>query len=745
MPEVKKIYRLAKVASNFNVGIDTIAERLSKKGFEIDAKPTTKITGEMYQVLEQEFSSDLKLKERADQVKIGRSKRDSLKIDDQGIVKSYNTAPVTPVEPPPVPEVKKQVEKKEVAVEPPVEEVKNVVSETIVEPESVVEPKTIVEKEVVKVVKPEKPAKVVEQKVEATPVAEKTPVAKEVPVAEKKSKPTPPKEEVKVEETPPVEAVKEELSKPKIVGKINLDNVDKGKSKPKGKPKSSKKEDKKDTRKDHKNKPASSQKKVTHGPKEKKTTSPKKVDSQSKRPVQKKVENTPPKTVKPPEPVVLQKRVVPVLAGPKVLGKIKLPVEEPSKKKKSSDDKNKRKRKRISVRRSADGNKTTKSPTSRSGSGGGKKTNSGNNSGGNRGGNNRSNNRRGGNNNRKKKSTDEVAQISEKEIQEKIKATMARMSGGSGKSNRQKIRRSKRDAVAEKEAIRSAQKAEESKVLQVTEFITVSELASLLDITPTEIISACMSLGTFVSINQRLDAELIDLVAEEFGSKVQFIDISDQEEEEDVVDDPKDLTERAPIVTIMGHVDHGKTSLLDYIRAENVIAGEMGGITQHIGAYEVTTESGKSITFLDTPGHEAFTAMRARGAKVTDIAVIVIAADDAVMPQTKEAISHAQAAGVPMIFALNKIDRMEANVDKIKNELSQQNILVEEWGGEFQSEEISAKTGLNVDKLLDKILLVSDLLELKANDNRGGMGSVIEASLDKGRGYVATVLVQNGT
>ena len=758
MPEVKKIYRLAKVASNFNVGIDTIAERLSKKGFEIDAKPTTKITGEMYQVLEQEFSSDLKLKERADQVKIGRSKRDSLKIDDQGIIKSFNTAPVTPpVETPPVPpvEVKKEAEKKETVVEPPVVEVENVISETIVEKtESIVEPETTVEKEVVEVEKPEKTEKpaeeVVEQKVEeVSPVAEKTPVVEEevkVPVVEEKPKATPKEEEPKVVQHP-VEETKEELSKPKIVGKINLDNVDKGK-KPKSKSKSSNKKDgRKDNRNNRKDKPAHSDKKVAHQSRDKKATPPKKVDSQPKKPVQKKVEKTPPKIVKKPEPVVLEKRVVPVLAGPKVLGKIKLPVEESSKKKKSSDDKNKRKRKRISVRRSADGNKTTKSPTSRGGnnssSGGGNKSNSGNNRNSGNRNNNNNNNRRG--NSRKRKSNDEVAQISEKEIQEKIKATMARMSGGSGKSNRQKIRRSKRDAVAEKEAIRSAKKAEESKVLQVTEFITVSELASLLDITATEIISACMSLGTFVSINQRLDAELIDLVAEEFGSKVQFIDISDQEEEEDIVDDPKDLTERAPIVTIMGHVDHGKTSLLDYIRAENVIAGEMGGITQHIGAYEVTTESGKNITFLDTPGHEAFTAMRARGAKVTDIAVIVIAADDAVMPQTKEAISHAQAADVPMIFAFNKIDREESNAEKIKDQLAQQNILVEDWGGEYQSEEISAKTGLNVDKLLDKILLVSELLELKANDNRGGIGSVIEASLDKGRGYVATVLVQNGT
>jgi len=332
----------------------------------------------------------------------------------------------------------------------------------------------------------------------------------------------------------------------------------------------------------------------------------------------------------------------------------------------------------------------------------------------------------------------------QKEIEEKIKATMARMAGG-GKKKRQRLRREHRETVREKQEQREQEKVITN--LQLTEFVSVSELASLMDVPVTDVITTCMNLGVIVSINQRLDAEIIEVVAEEFGHEVEFISAEDQEDEEDeIVDDPEDLEWRAPIVTVMGHVDHGKTSLLDHIRNANVADGEAGGITQHIGAYEVKVgPDKKKITFLDTPGHEAFTAMRARGAKVTDVAIIIVAADDRIMPQTKEAISHAQAAGVPMIFALNKIDRMEANVDKIKNELSQQNILVEEWGGEFQSEEISAKTGLNVDKLLDKILLVSDLLELKANDNRGGMGSVIEASLDKGRGYVATVLVQNGT
>ncbi|HXH18326.1 MAG TPA: translation initiation factor IF-2, partial [Chitinophagales bacterium] len=305
-----------------------------------------------------------------------------------------------------------------------------------------------------------------------------------------------------------------------------------------------------------------------------------------------------------------------------------------------------------------------------------------------------------------------------------------------------RIKRQKREEAA---AIAQAE-ASESNILQVTEFISVSELASLMNVSATEVISKCLKLGIMVSINQRLDAEVIELVADEFGYKVKFISVADQlEEVEEEEEAPENLTERAPIVTVMGHVDHGKTSLLDFIRRTNVISQEAGGITQHIGAYEVTTDKGKKIVFLDTPGHEAFTAMRARGAKVTDIAVIVIAADDAVMPQTKEAISHAQAAGVPMIFAINKIDKEGANPDKIREQLANMNLLVEEWGGKYQSQEISAKKGINIDKLLDKILLEAELLELKANPNKPASGTVIEASLDKGRGYVATLLVQNGT
>lgn len=363
--------------------------------------------------------------------------------------------------------------------------------------------------------------------------------------------------------------------------------------------------------------------------------------------------------------------------------------------------------------------------------------------------NNRPNNndRRGGRNDRNnngRNPQEATTEIDQKRIQEKIRETQAKLAGntGRGKNTKSKARRERRQQNEEAQLNQLA----ESRVLNVTEFITVSELANLMDVSFADIISKCMSLGIMVSINQRLDAEVIELVASEFDYTVSFIDLAEGEEEEvEVVDEEADLAPRNPIVTIMGHVDHGKTSLLDYIRNANVVAGEAGGITQHIGAYVVTLETGKKITFLDTPGHEAFTAMRARGAKVTDIAVIVVAADDAVMPQTREAISHAQAAGVPMVFAINKIDKDGANAAKIYEQLAQMNILVEEWGGKYQCQEISAKKGLNVNLLLEKILLEAEILDMKANPDREATGSIIEASLDKGRGYVATVLVQNGT
>ena len=321
---------------------------------------------------------------------------------------------------------------------------------------------------------------------------------------------------------------------------------------------------------------------------------------------------------------------------------------------------------------------------------------------------------------------------------------MARLSGG-GKKKRQKIRRDRRDEMREKQEQEQMEK--DTTAIQLTEFVTAQELANLMDVSVTEVITTCMNLGVIVSINQRLDAEIIELLAEEFDHEVEFISADEEtEDEEEIIDDPEDLKPRAPIVTVMGHVDHGKTSLLDYIREATVAEGEAGGITQHIGAYEVEVgDDNRKITFLDTPGHEAFTAMRARGAKVTDIAVIIVAADDDIMPQTKEAMSHAQAAGVPMIFAINKIDKAGADPEKIKQQLASMNYLVESWGGKYQSQDISAKTGEGIDMLLEKIVLEADILELKANPDREALGTVIEASLDKGRGYVCKLLVTNGT
>ena len=337
------------------------------------------------------------------------------------------------------------------------------------------------------------------------------------------------------------------------------------------------------------------------------------------------------------------------------------------------------------------------------------------------------------------------AEPTEEDIQKQVRETLEKLKGKSSKGKGVKHRREKRDIHRQKTEDELAQQAIDNKVLKVTEFVTASEVATMMDTPVTGIISACMSLGMMVTMNQRLDAETISIVAEEFGYEVEFITADIEESIQEVEDAPEDLQVRAPIVTVMGHVDHGKTSLLDYIREENVIAGESGGITQHIGAYGVELQDGQKMAFLDTPGHEAFTAMRARGAQVTDLAIIVVAADDAIMPQTKEAISHAQAAGVPIVFAINKIDKPDANPEKIKEQLAQMNLLVEDWGGKIQSHDISAKTGAGVPELLEKVLLEAELLELKANPDKIANGTIVEAFLDKGRGYVSTILVQGGT
>ncbi len=523
-----------------------------------------------------------------------------------------------------------------------------------------------------------------------------------------------PKEEEPKKEAPPAEAPKEErvvlesekLSGPKVVGKIDLDTVGKRKKEeiptpPKEEPKPEPVEEPKPEVEADKPeaKPVAAE--------VKEEVAPPKPES---KPEERKEE---PKAEKPADKSEVVKAKADSLKGLTVLGKIELPQAKKPKPIASSDENKERK----------------KRPRKRIGSAP---------SGG----------RGHGNNNDRRRPNQKTEELSDKEIQDKIKATLAKLSGGGktgGGGGRAKYKKDKRSARAEAEEEKQLQAQEDAKKLKVTEFISASDLASLMDASVNDVISTCMSLGMFVSINQRLDAETITIIADEFGFDVDFTSAEEDVEIEEVKDAEEDLSERAPIVTIMGHVDHGKTSLLDFIRDSKVTAGEAGGITQHIGAYDVTTEGGKRIAFLDTPGHEAFTAMRARGAKITDIVIIVVAADDAVMPQTKEAINHAQVAGVPIVIAINKIDRPNANPEKIKEELSGINILVEDWGGKYQCQHISAKTGEGIDDLLEKVLLEAELLELKANANKAAVGSVIEASLDKGRGYVTTLMVQSGT
>lgn len=425
------------------------------------------------------------------------------------------------------------------------------------------------------------------------------------------------------------------------------------------------------------------------------------------------------------------------LSGPTVLGKIELPVERPKSvgSSRPGDDRKKRKRikKDLPAKPGTPG-QATAGPGAQNRPGGGPGQNR---PGGGPGGANKGNNFN--------KSRFDKPAVSEQDIQKEIKDTLARLSSTGGKSKSSKNRRAKRDYLSQRRELEQAAAEMAESILKLTEFVTVSELASMMNVSPTQVISACMSLGIFASINQRLDAETIQIVAEEFGFETEFVSADLQEAIPEVEDREEDLIERPPIITVMGHVDHGKTSLLDKIRNANVTEGEAGGITQHIGAYSVTLKDQRKMTFLDTPGHEAFTAMRARGAQVTDVAIIIVAADDDVMPQTKEAISHAQAANVPMVFAINKIDKPGANPDKIREQLSAMNILVEEWGGKYQCQEISAKQNLNIDALLDKVLLEAELLALRANPNKNAVGTVVESSLDKGKGYVTNMLVQAGT
>ncbi|WP_111684944.1 translation initiation factor IF-2 [Winogradskyella tangerina] len=510
--------------------------------------------------------------------------------------------------------------------------------------------------------------------------------------------------EREIEEKEKKEAAKETvvkakaaLSGPKQIGKIDLD----------------KKPVEKEEKKEEPKKPAVEEKPKAEVKEEKpKAEKPAKAKPKAEKPVEEEAPKTDEKLK-----TKYQKLTGPTTTGKKIdlsqFNKPKKKKEEKKEDKSSSNDANKRKRRRISK-------------------------------GGNDGGRPNFDNRR---NQKGRGSRPKVVkeEPSEEEVQKQVRETLEKLQGKSNKGKGAKYRREKREQHREQSEKELQAEAAESKILKVTEFVTVSEVATMMDVGVTQVISACMSLGMMVTMNQRLDAETLSIVAEEFGFDVEFVTADIEESIETVEDDPKDLKPRAPIVTVMGHVDHGKTSLLDYIREENVIAGESGGITQHIGAYGVELSNGQKIAFLDTPGHEAFTAMRARGAQVTDIAIIVVAADDAIMPQTKEAISHAQAAGVPIVFAINKIDKPDANPDKVKEGLANMNLLVEDWGGKIQSHDISAKFGTGVKELLEKVLLEAELLELKANPSKPANGTVVEAYLDKGRGYVSTILVQAGT
>jgi len=621
MAEVKNM-RLNKVLRELNISLDRAVDFLKEKGHEIEARPTTKISAEIYEVLSDQFQTDASKKVASKEVAQEKQK-------EKEAIRQAREEEI---------EEKRQEQDSD--------------KEVIRAKSNLQGPKQVGKIDLDKSGKPKAAAP-------EKPKEEPKPVQKEEPVVEQKV------------EAPKVEEKKVEAEKPKEEEKPKVESkpVEKEVAKPK----------------------AEAPKKA-----ETKTEEPKLGDDVLKTDYKK-------------------------LDGPNFTGqKIDLSqFKKPEKKKKpaaNKDDK-KRKRKRIS-----------------------KATGANPNSGGNN--NNRGRNQRGGG---RRNAPVVKEEPSEEEVQKQVRETLEKLQGKSNKGKGAKYRRDKRDQHRQKSESEQAQQEAENKVLKVTEFVTVSEVATMMDVSVTQIISACMSLGMMVTMNQRLDAETLSIVADEFGYEVDFVNADIEESVAVEVDAEEDLKPRAPIVTVMGHVDHGKTSLLDYIREENVIAGESGGITQHIGAYGVTLKDGQKIAFLDTPGHEAFTAMRARGAQVTDIAIIVIAADDDVMPQTKEAISHAQAAGVPIVFAINKVDKPTANPDKIKEQLANMNLLVEDWGGKIQSHDISAKTGVGVAELLEKVLLEAEILELKANPDKRANGTVVEAFLDKGRGYVSTVLVEGGT
>ncbi len=634
----KKVMRLNKVLREMNISLDRAVEFLGSKGIEIEARPTTKISGDIYQVLSDQFQVDANKKVASKEVgEEKRKEKEALRIQRE----------------------QEETLKQEEALKR---------QEIIKAKATLSGPKTV------------------------GAIALDT--AKTQPETPQKAAPKTTEKAPKVEAAT-IETRKAEVQKPKVLKTIDLNVVNPPAKKKKESPK------------------AAPVKKETVVKKEK--------------PVAKK-EDVVVETKETPEVDVKVTTQYQKLSGPKMTGqKIDLsqfnkPKKKPSEVKKGAGADKKPKRKRI-----------TKPGTSNS---------TGGNRGGNRGGNNRNAGHKSGKGRRAQVVKEEP---SEADVQKQVRETLEKLQGRSSKSKGVKNRRDKRDLHRQKRQDEIEAQDAESKVLKVTEFVTVNEVATMMDVPNTKIIGACMSLGIMVTMNQRLDAETLAIVADEFGYEVEFVSADLEDAIVVVEDNPEDLVSRAPIVTVMGHVDHGKTSLLDYIRKENVIAGESGGITQHIGAYGVELESGQKIAFLDTPGHEAFTAMRARGAQVTDIAIIVIAADDDIMPQTKEAISHAQAAGVPIVFAINKVDLPAANPEKVKERLAAMNLLVEDWGGKIQSHDISAKTGLGVNDLLEKVLLEAELLDLKANPNKVATGTVVEAFLDKGRGYVSTILVQAGT
>ena len=664
MSEVSKPVRLSKVAREFNLGVDSIAEFLSSKGIEVERKPNTKLEPEQYALVRANFADEKAAKEKSKQKSKTLLEMEALAVDSKRREEAETAVTAEAVSPPAAP-VQEAPEPVAEAPAPVADPEPAPTPEVPAEPEPVAQPKAEAKAEA-------------EAEVEAEPQAEVAPEvpepiapAAEEPQAEEAAPATP---EPAPEEPAAAPKPKTPPSPVKIVGKVDLDAVNpkkKGK-KPAG----------------QKTAPAAS--------------APKTAAPAPKAPAP----DPTPSTTVPSEkkPVVeIMRAKAEKLTGPTVVGKIVLPVE-----KKPTTAGEKRKRKRITkVDVEAAGKQAGK--RGRTVTGAPKK------------------------------------EISEKDIQKEIKETLARLSKGKKTQASAKTRRAKRDAKQERVEREELAQMEAAHTLELTEFVTASELATMMDVSVNEIISACMSLGMMVSINQRLDKETIGIIAEEFGYGVDFVSAEVQEAIEVEQDSDDDLVTRPPIVTVMGHVDHGKTSLLDHIRKTNVTDGEAGGITQHIGSYSVLLEDGARMTFIDTPGHEAFTAMRARGAQVTDLAIIIVAADDAVMPQTKEAISHAQSAEIPFIIAINKCDREESNPDKIRTELAELGIQVEEWGGKTQSQEISAKTGAGIPELLEKVTLEAEMLELKANPAKRAIGTIIESSLDKGRGYVTNLIVSAGT